>query len=483
MKMKFRGVGLAALLLSASNITLADQGTPSAVGDLPGYGEEAYFAEEATYAPSANIPSASIPPAGIPSAKPIAATAPARQYISSDPIDYPPVGVSQLRQVGHRSFGAAGRSSCDRVGCDSGCDSAHGKRGRFGSILSGCSSDTWATAEFLMWFTPNRSTPALVTTSDPGTLPILPLQGAANPNNVATVFGDPIQGEISGGFRGDYGKFITDRVGIGGRFWVLAENDDSYIGGGDGTNFSIGRPFFNTNTNAEDSLLVALAGTFTGSVEASSSLNIMALEAYSRIRFGCAKNAKLDFLAGYSYFDIDDTLSITSTTITNATARTRTYNDFFSAGNKFNGGQTGFEMVMNRGRWTVRSLTKVHLGNMEQTVRIGGNSSDQTAPAPAVLTSGGLLAMGNQGSYERNVFAFVPEANFKLGYRFRDHVTLSVGYSFIYFDNVALTGDVVDRSVDGTTLNTGVFASRPAFNFDDSSLWVQGIDLGVIVDF
>ena len=54
MKTQLRGLTLTALLVSASHMTLADDGVdPSVVGDLPGYGEEAYFAAEATYAPSA----------------------------------------------------------------------------------------------------------------------------------------------------------------------------------------------------------------------------------------------------------------------------------------------------------------------------------------------------------------------------------------------------------------------------------------------
>ncbi len=50
----------------------------------------------------------------------------------------------------------------------------------------------------------------------------------------------------------------------------------------------------------------------------------------------------------------------------------------------------------------------------------------------------GLLTLGQNGTFERDVFTFAPELNLKLGYRFRDHVTFNVGYSFIYWNNVAL---------------------------------------------
>ncbi len=94
-----------------------------------------------------------------------------------------------------------------------------------------------------------------------------------------------------------------------------------------------------------------------------------------------------------------------------------------------------------------------------------------------------MLAQGNQGTHSRDEFAFAPEMNFKLAYRFRDNVLLSAGYSFIYFDSVALNGDNVDRLIDGQNFNTNVFGNRPEFVFNDSSLWVQGLDLGVTIDF
>ena len=196
------------------------------------------------------------------------------------------------------------------------------------------------------------------------------------------MFGDDIDGQLSGGFRGDVGKFFTDRVGVGGRFWILADNTDSYFATGDGTDMSIGRPFFNTDTDANDALLVALDPNFSGAVAAEASLEMWAAEAYARLRFGCSKTCQMDLIGGYSHFEIDDTLWISSTSIQTvpATGQTTTLSDFFEAKNQFDGGQVGFEMMMRRGRWTARSLTKVHLGNMQQNVRILGNSTVVTPP-------------------------------------------------------------------------------------------------------
>lgn len=477
MKTRFNRLAFAAMLLSSTGIAQAEQGA-SSVGDVPGYGEVAYFHEDATYAENAEI-SAANHVGDLPVKAPSAASKPGAVY--------PSVSAAQLQAASHATMGSydSFAYSCDNGcdgPCDGGCDSACGKKSCLADVFrlfDGCDCDGWATAEALMWFAPDRNMPALITTSDPGTFPILPDGGI---NNVQTVFGDDIDGEISGGFRLDIGTYVNEHLGIGGRLWWMADNNDSYAASGDGSDRSIGRPFYNTEVPSNDALLVAFDPTFTGTIAAQSELKVWGGELYARGKLACRDGCRVDVIGGYSHFEIDDTLAISSATVTNATARIRQYLDLFDTDNRFDGGQVGFETVLSRGRWSLRSLTKVHLGNMRQQVRIFGISSDRTPPAAGNVTSGGLLAMGNQGDRSRDVFSFIPEANIKLGYRVRDNISLSVGYSFLYFDNVALVGDVIDTSVDGSTINTGVFGNRPEFNFNDSSLWVQGVDFGVQIE-
>ena len=61
------------------------------------------------------------------------------------------------------------------------------------------------------------------------------------------------------------------------------------------------------------------------------------------------------------------------------------------------------------------------------------------------------------------------------------NVSLSVGYSLIYWDNVALAGEQVDSDIDFSDFPAS-YGSRPRFEFENSSLWVQGIDLGLVID-
>ncbi|TWU41244.1 hypothetical protein Q31b_26830 [Novipirellula aureliae] len=482
MKMNMRGITLAAVLLSASNVSFAQQGVTS-VGDLPGYDEDAYFADEATYqeqvAPVAHAQGDQAENDYGYDDQPAAA----ENFAPVTPEALQPVAFldgQMLRKTmnmvsPNRSSYQPHGSHCDG-GCDGGCDSCGGGSLGIGKIF-GCGSNTWATTEFLMWFAPDRNMPALVTTNAPGVLPTL--------TTPTTVFGDDIEGDMSVGFRGDYGKYITKNVGVGGRFWIMDENSDSYANSGDGTSETIGRPFFDTNTSAENSLLIAAdnasGANFTGSVQAESDLNLFGAEAYARINLGSCSTHKLELIGGYTHLSIDDELRMTSRSLNRDTGDETRFNDLFETENRFDGGQLGFELSATRGRWIVRSLTKVHLGNMNQRVNIAGSSQFGPVGTNPPVLPGGALALDNQGVYERDVFAFVPEANFKLGYQFRENIAFTVGYSFLYFDNVALTGDYVNPTFDGTTNSTGGPFGSPAFQFNDSSLWVQGIDLGLVI--
>ena len=561
MKTRFGRLAIAAMLLSGSSMVVANDGT-SVVGDLPGYGEDAYFGEDAAYTKvetgnetyegesadadqnfagdyvadenfdSDTFENSETSENGV---RPVAHHQQAVQRASGRSVMRQASArlrnsqSNHMRPVSHEMMGSGyvdggysdcgcGDSSCGDSSCgggiscgaemDCGCGSTScdggsscGTHKRMSKLFDRLHGNTWAQVDTLLWFTQARDTPPLVITSDAGTPPFLPetpADIANNPNNVQTVFGDDLQGDLTVGIRADAGVWLTDRIGVGGRFWALTESEDNYFFSGDGTDMSVGRAFFNTNPTiaGEDALAVAINGAgdpdLSGTIAAESSLELYAAESYARLRFGCSKNCKLDFIGGYSYFNIKDNLSIASL----STAETAgalgvptvgdqfAFLDRFRTENEFNGGQLGFEMQMNRGRWNVRSLTKVHLGNMNQAISQNGSTTITPFGGNPTTTSGGVLTgstpIANEDT-ERDVFAFAPEANFKLGYRFRPNVSLNVGYSFIYFDNVALTGDTIDRNTDGADFQTN--NNDNGFLVDDSSLFVHGIDLGFTIDF
>lgn len=517
----------------------ADNGN-SIVGDLPGYGEDAYFGDDAAYQETAHDDMANdetanaddanyvsdvdgdadyqdtfddggVAPVGHsivtrnPATKRVAARTTSSRQAESHPNQVDPISASQLQPASFHHDGhevmmsssdcGCGSGGCGDVACGSGCEPS----GKICNLFDRCGSNAWGTFETLLWFTGNRNIVPLVTTSDTATLPVLGLAGS----NTQVAFGGELESDLQVGFRGDAGFWLSENVGLGGRFWILDEATDDFSLAGDGSGQSIGRPFFNTSNGAvgNDALLVALDGVFEGGVDVESSLQILAAEAYGRLRIGSGQNAQLDFIGGYTYFNIDESLSINdrrfnvSSGTQDAVANNgpsitplgtlRTFSDNFDIENEFHGGQLGFDLMIHRGRWTAKSLTKVHLGNMSRSFQAVGNNTSLVPGGTQVSEPGGLLAGADPIDFDDDVFTFAPEANFKLAYRFRPNVAFSVGYSFIYFDNVATVGDNVGNLVSGNNIGTGTAGANPAFDgaIRDSGLWVQGVDLGVVIDF
>ncbi|MEM9645425.1 MAG: BBP7 family outer membrane beta-barrel protein, partial [Planctomycetota bacterium] len=181
----------------------------------------------------------------------------------------------------------------------------------------------------------------------------------------------------------------------------------------------------------------------------------------------------------------DDSLTISSSTVevTPATGTQIQFSDSILTENDFHGGQLGFETVLSHNKWMFSTLTKVHLGNMSQSVSISGTATETLAGNPPTSFDGGLLALDSAGQFERDSFAFIPEANVKLGYRFRDCVMFTLGYSFMYFSDVALSGDNISTAFDSTTrVTAGPFGQTPV-QFSERGMYVQGLDLGLVIDF
>ncbi|WP_158222795.1 BBP7 family outer membrane beta-barrel protein [Rhodopirellula sp. MGV] len=413
---------------------------------------------------------------------------------------YAPISVGDMQLGG--GIAQVGCTSCDAPGCDGGCDASCGSScdsGAFAGLMNLCNKDGWIRAEGLIMFMQARQAPVLVATADPTEFPVLP--DPNNPPSGATtvpVWGgdDGLDGGVSGGTRFDVGRYFSDNFGIGGRFMWLSENGDDFSMSGNGTGMSIGRPFFqipltNPGTASESALIVNQASSNPGvvapqrgMVQSSFSTDLLSAEAYARMTYCHTKSARVELIGGYSYFRLDDNLSIYSRSINNNTNAFSSDFSEFDTENEFNGGQIGFESYVTRGPWAVRMLSKVHMGNMSRTVQKTGRSDDGVDNVINNVYDSSLLVDEEQLASSDDEFSFIPELNVTLGYRFRDHVSFTVGYNFMYFDKVALAGQQINRNVDGTDDPRTIGAAnyrQPTIV--DGSLWVQGISLGTTIDY
>lgn len=490
MRIFLRGLTMTAAVLSATASYAADQTTRSFVGDTEAeyYGEEYSSNDESASSSGDNegsILQASAT-AHVGDAMPANPNVRSASMQSSASAPYHAAGLRKL----HASHiaGPSHQSSCDGS-CDGGCDGGCQTRSRMTKMMSGKCPEMWLSAEALLWFPQARTAPALAVVTPVDVAPLL--------GNGGTVIGEEFGNNLSPGFRLDAGRYFGDgTIGIGGRFWMLSEDDDAFSLASDGSDRSIGRPIFSTANNSEASIEIAtnansaLGGNngFNGEISGEASIEVIAAEAYARFNLGRGREYHTDLIGGYSYFGIDDDLAIRSVSRENlpGLGSVTSFSDSFNTSNNFHGGQLGAETILRRGRWVAKSLAKVHLGNMNQEVLISGTSSRQdttpAAPGDPRFFGNGLLSGSNAGTYEQDVFAFAPEMNLKLGYRFRDHVTFTVGYSFIYWSNVALAGGQIDRNVNLDPV-TGVQPGTLPFNIRESGFWAQGIDLGTTIEF
>jgi hypothetical protein len=130
---------------------------------------------------------------------------------------------------------------------------------------------------------------------------------------------------------------------------------------------------------------------------------------------------------------------------------------------------------------------RIALGSTNERVEING-STTVTVPGFAPVTNpGGLLALSsNSGSHTRDVFAVIPEARVQLAYHIGPHLRRSCRVQL----------PVLQRGGPGWRPDrpggqprpvasplAGAFPQRPAFRFEGSSVWAQGIDLGMELRF
>ena len=379
------------------------------------------------------------------------------------------------------------RKLCGPINTDLWCD-VHAHHRFYGSI------------DALTWWTRGNPVPALVTTSPVGTAQTA--AGVLGQPGTSTLFGDQrIDTFMRGGARINFGYNLVD-----GEFWAV---EGHYLALGQGgtsysqsSNFTTGvgdtilaRPFYNTQTGAQDSALVAfpnynLNGTLVnlnGGVDIRSTANLQSAGALLKhlLWIDFTSEWRLDLVGGYRFFRADDSVSINDNFTTQGgllAPTTFTSQDVFGARNVFNGGEFGFLLQKKlAGRLSMSSLWKVAFGNVNERVTINGSNTITTL-GTSVTTPGGFLTQpSNIGTYTRNQFGVLPEVQLNLRYDLTQNWRFVTGYTFIWLNQAQRSGAAIDTTVNPTQLNGGTLVgpARPAFAFSDTSYWAQGLNFGL----
>jgi len=388
----------------------------------------------------------------------------------------------------------AGTCDCHSSGRQSLLSGLLGGGTRLGNSLNGAGgvfegmaeSGGWIDAEYLLWWSKQRFIPPLATTSPDGT----PENEAGHLGGLTTtiLFGDELIGENpDSGFRFSTGKWLDQRktLGIGGRYYTVNNQDAYFKSSSINSSPILTRPFFNTETNDQDALLVAYPGRSHGHISIIAENELRGFDFFLRKLLIAGYGNRLDLIGGYQNSRIKDSVDVRDTLISDDPtliplgSQIETQ-DFFEVRNQFDGGFVGFMASAEDGCLSWRMLGKIAFGNMNQQANISGSTTSSVPGAGSSSDPFGLLALpSNIGSFDRDEFAMVPELNVSVGYNVTNNFKLTLGYSFIYWTEVALAGDMIDTTINPSQLSGPLAGpARPSTSLASDGFWYSGLSLG-----
>jgi len=346
-----------------------------------------------------------------------------------------------------------------------------------------------ARVEWLSWWGKGNQVPPLVTTAPSNTA--RNEAGVLGAPGTSILFGDDGLNEgVSNGarFALDYWLSGDHALGLEFQYFFLGQNRNGFQA--DNNTYPVlARPFFNTDTSAQDAALIAYPGAQTGNVDIAATSSLQGADVLLRKAWYRCGGARLDFLAGYRYARLCDDLRIDEfeTFIDPAgtvpVGSTLALSDRFSTVNEFQGAELGVASDWHCGRLNLGLVLKVGLGNTNSRVSISGNTTATQPTLAPENSSGGLLAQAsNIGQYEQNRFTMLPELGVNLGFDLTRRLRLIGGYSLLYWGGVARSGDQIDLNLVPSEFpppqNTA--AGRfPQFRFAATDYWAQGLSLGL----
>jgi hypothetical protein len=349
----------------------------------------------------------------------------------------------------------------------------------------------WVRAEYLLWATPACSLPALVTTSPAGTA--RDIAGRLDQASTTTLLGNGagLTSDIRSGARIELGYWLWPCQGLGFEASYIGLGSQSSQFGADSSSYSIlARPFYNLQDGSQgaDAALIVYPNVANGSISVSLTNQFQTADALLRRHLIQQNGRTIDFLAGYRYGYLQDNLSIDETTTSidrqsptpsGTTVRTL---DQFDTKNRFNGGEVGIVFQQRYRRWSLDLLLKLAVGSTNSQVTINGSTAITPPGSGTTTYSGGLLALPtNIGSYEQNKLSLMPELGITLGYDVTRRLRATLGYTFLYWSNVARPGDQIDTDLNASQLPPGTLegAAHPNFVFHTSDFWAQGMNVGL----
>jgi hypothetical protein len=358
----------------------------------------------------------------------------------------------------------------------------------------------WGGLEYGFAFirSPAVNVPLITTTSQPG----LTNPGAIDAPGTQVLFGTNVSYTTFASVRADFGTFIDEDRSLSletALLWLLPNHERFSRASDAAGNPPILRPAFNVASGTEVALIDALPGVAAGRADVDSRAEMFGFELNSRCHYCLLENQwYVDGLFGFRYLRFAETLRINDTLMPfpgsgltflgpNPIPEGSTVTDYdsFQTVNKFYGAQVGGRMRFEGPWWLVHLYGKAALGATDQDVNVNGQSRLVNASTNSLASVGVLALPSNIGSSH-----FVPEVGLNVGFKIHQRVMLTAGYNFLFWSQVVRPADVIDRSVNATTIPTAAaFGTangapfRPLTNVNGESFWVHTLSIRLAVAF
>lgn len=161
------------------------------------------------------------------------------------------------------------------------------------------------------------------------------------------------------------------------------------------------------------------------------------------------------------------------------------YFDRFDVVNRAFAPQVGLAAGFCYGICSLEATGKVGLGLLHRSAQVSGGTTLQSADGTASSFGSGVLTQpGNEGHFQDDRLAVIPEVGVTAGAQVTSRLRLLVGYNFLYVSGVARAGSLIE-GVDSrqvpqlATYNPSVHPAGPVFQFHDGGLWAQGLTAGL----
>jgi hypothetical protein len=353
----------------------------------------------------------------------------------------------------------------------------------------------WTEGDYHLWWLKKNTFPTL--------LEALPANGG--PAQVL-VGGDSLDRSLRNGGGLTLGGWVTDYQGFGleGGFFVMesANKEFTFSGNGGANSPTLVRPFLDATSGQASILPISAPGLFSGSTSGAAagvqcdSGRFAGADIHAIGNITCGPNCRWDFLIGYRYLTLDDKFSMQSTTtaIDGLTLgnlqQVTSIADQINTSSRFNGADFGLRWYWYWDRLMLRANARVAFGASEENASLAGVTSMLSFPTAAnplgvaSTGAGGFLARPSNPGTSTSQFAVVPEGDLTLVYQLCDWLRFTVGYSFLYWSNVARSGGQVNLAlnrleVPALSVPTGFAPPPPLAQIHCTDFWAHGINVGL----